>query len=82
MQWPGGYNGEDDQWPGCLNGSLVSTLSPTVVNELRIGYKNDGAEPVGAVLRRKERPRRRPREPGKEPLGTAAHDTTGFRIIQ
>ncbi len=38
MQWPGGFNGANNRWPRVLNGSLVSTLSPTVVNELRIGY--------------------------------------------
>ena len=40
MQWPGGYDGANNKWPRLLNGSLVSTLSSTVVNELRIGYRN------------------------------------------
>jgi hypothetical protein len=38
MQWPGGFNGANNRWPRVLNGSLVSTLSPSIVNELRIGY--------------------------------------------
>ena len=37
--WPGGYNGANDKWPKVLNGSLVSTFSTTLVNELRVGYK-------------------------------------------
>src|SRR3989449_165901 len=37
--WPGGYSGANDKWPKVLNTSLVSTLSSSVVNELRIGYK-------------------------------------------
>jgi hypothetical protein len=38
MQWPGGFNGANNRWPRVLNGSLISTLTPSVVNELRIGY--------------------------------------------
>jgi hypothetical protein len=38
MQWPGGYNGASHRYPRVLNGSLVSTLSPSVVNEFRAGY--------------------------------------------
>jgi hypothetical protein len=38
-QWPGGFDGQNNRWPRVLTGSLVSTLSPTVVNEFRIGYK-------------------------------------------
>jgi hypothetical protein len=38
-QWPGGYYGTNYKWPMLYNFSLVSTLSPSVVNELRIGYK-------------------------------------------
>jgi hypothetical protein len=37
--WPGGYNGLANRWPKLFTGSLVSTLSANVVNELRIGYK-------------------------------------------
>jgi len=37
--WPGGYNGANDKWPKVLNSSLVSALSTTLVNELRVGYK-------------------------------------------
>jgi hypothetical protein len=39
MQWPGGYNGANNRWPTVMNGSLVSTLSSNIVNELRIGYR-------------------------------------------
>src|SRR5438093_1427054 len=39
--WPGGYNGSNTKDPRLLTISLVSTLSPTVVNELRIGKKTD-----------------------------------------
>ncbi len=38
-QWPGGYDGANNRWPRVFTGSLVSTLSSTMVNELRIGYK-------------------------------------------
>ena len=38
-QWPGGYYGENFKWPMLYNFSLVSTLSSSVVNELRVGYK-------------------------------------------
>src|SRR5439155_10247014 len=39
--WPGGYNGSNTKDPRLLTISLVSTLSPTVVNALRIGKKTD-----------------------------------------
>ncbi|HYR43700.1 MAG TPA: carboxypeptidase-like regulatory domain-containing protein, partial [Terriglobia bacterium] len=39
MQWPGGYNGANNRWPRVANISFVSTLSPTIVNELRVGYR-------------------------------------------
>ncbi len=38
-QWPGGYYGENHIRPQVLGLSLVSTLSPTIVNELRVGYR-------------------------------------------
>ena len=38
--WPGGYNGKAQRHPRLTTGSLVSTLSPNLVNELRVGYKN------------------------------------------
>jgi len=38
-QWPGGYYGDNYKWPMVANFSLVSTLSSTVVNELRVGYR-------------------------------------------
>src|SRR6266705_51419 len=40
QQWPGGYDGANDKWPRIYNGSLVSTLSSSIVNELRVGYRN------------------------------------------
>jgi hypothetical protein len=39
MNWPGGYNGSNQKWPMLYNGALVSTLSQSIVNELRIGFK-------------------------------------------
>ncbi|MBI2150005.1 MAG: TonB-dependent receptor, partial [Acidobacteria bacterium] len=42
--WPdlgqGHYYGAHYRWPTVLATSLVSTFSPTVVNELRVGYKD------------------------------------------
>ena len=40
MNWPGGYNGAAERRPRLFTGSLVSTLTPNIVNELRVGYKN------------------------------------------
>lgn len=37
--WPGGYNGEVRRAPRVITGSLVSTLSPTIVNEFRLGTR-------------------------------------------
>ena len=37
--WPGGYNGLIRRAPRVLTGSLVSTLSPTIVNEFRLGTR-------------------------------------------
>ncbi len=37
--WPGGYNGSVRRAPRVLTGSLVSTLSPTIVNEFRVGTR-------------------------------------------
>ncbi len=39
--WPGGYNGVNWKDPRLLNVSFVSTLSPTLVNELRGGWKTE-----------------------------------------
>lgn len=41
MNWPGGYNGVNWKDPRLMTLSLVSTLSPTVVNELRVGRKSE-----------------------------------------
>jgi hypothetical protein len=37
--WPGGYQGQNDKWPRLYNFSFVSTLSSSVVNELRVGLR-------------------------------------------
>src|SRR5262245_6225517 len=37
--WPGGYNGLINQLPRIFTASLVSTLSPSILNELRVGYR-------------------------------------------
>src|SRR5947209_9112875 len=39
MQWPNGYNGANSRKPRLFTVSLVSTLSSSLVNELRVGYK-------------------------------------------
>jgi len=39
--WPGGYNGSNTKDPRLLTISFVSTLSSSVVNELRVGKKTD-----------------------------------------
>jgi len=38
-QWPSGFNGSIDHNPRVYTGSFVSTLSPTLVNEFRFGYR-------------------------------------------
>ncbi len=40
-EWPGGFNGANWKDPRVMNVSFVSTLSPTVVNELRVGRKTE-----------------------------------------
>ena len=37
--WPGGFQGQNDKWPRLYNFSLVSTLSPSLLNELRVGLR-------------------------------------------
>src|SRR5688572_8367769 len=39
--WPGGYNGTISRKPHVLTGSLVSTLSPNLVNEFRMGARKN-----------------------------------------
>jgi hypothetical protein len=39
--WPGGYNGSVKRSPRVFTGSLVSTLSPTIVNEFRFGSRKN-----------------------------------------
>src|SRR5688572_23859392 len=38
-QWPGGYQGANHKYPRVYTGSLVSTISPALVNELRVGWR-------------------------------------------
>ncbi len=38
-QWPGGFNGEIRYWPDTYTGAWTSTISPTLLNEFRIGRK-------------------------------------------
>jgi hypothetical protein len=38
-QWPSGFNGSIDHHPRVYTGSFVSTLSPSLVNEFRFGYR-------------------------------------------
>jgi hypothetical protein len=38
-QWPGGYQGANHKYPRIYNFSLVSTITPNVVNEFRAGYR-------------------------------------------
>jgi Carboxypeptidase regulatory-like domain/TonB dependent receptor len=39
--WPGGYDGIVRRAPRVITGSLVSTLSPTIVNEFRVGTRKN-----------------------------------------
>jgi hypothetical protein len=39
--WPGGFNGAVRRAPRVLTGSLVATLSPTIVNEFRLGSRKN-----------------------------------------
>ena len=39
--WPGGYNGSVKRKPRVFIGSVVSTLSPTIVNEFRFGSRKN-----------------------------------------
>jgi hypothetical protein len=39
--WPGGYNGIVRRAPRVITASLVSTLSPAVVNEFRVGTRKN-----------------------------------------
>jgi hypothetical protein len=39
--WPGGYNGSVRRAPRVFTGSVVSTLSPTIVNEFRSGTRKN-----------------------------------------
>ena len=38
-QWPSGYNGLIDHHPKIFTGSFVSTITPTLVNEFRFGFR-------------------------------------------
>jgi hypothetical protein len=37
--WPGGYQGQNDKWPRLYDFSFTSTLSPTLLNEVRVGLR-------------------------------------------
>ena len=37
--WPGGYRASTSRKPQVVTGSLISTLSPTVLNEFRFGWR-------------------------------------------
>lgn len=39
--WPAGYNGMVRRKPRVITGALVSTLSPTIVNEFRVGTRKN-----------------------------------------
>ncbi len=39
--WPGGFNGSVRRAPRIMTGSVVSTLSPTIVNEFRMGSRKN-----------------------------------------
>ena len=47
-EWPGGFNGRIDQHPRVVTASLVSTLSPTIVNEARFGMRRGRLEALQA----------------------------------
>ena len=38
-QWPSGYNGMIDHHPKIFTGSFVSTITPSLVNEFRFGFR-------------------------------------------
>jgi hypothetical protein len=50
-QWPGGYYGDNRRWPIVANFSLVSSLSATVLSELRIGYRRTKQYAWGPMFR-------------------------------
>ncbi len=49
--WPGGFDGSVERKPEFYAASLVSTLSPTVVNEFRFGHKKSWHYGKGSVFR-------------------------------
>jgi hypothetical protein len=49
--WPGGYNGIISKKPRVLTGSLVSTLSSTLVNEFRMGTRKNWIYTWASFLR-------------------------------
>ena len=46
-EWPGGFTGGRNAWPRVYSGMLVSTLSPTVVNEFRFGWRKGSRVTLG-----------------------------------
>jgi hypothetical protein len=49
--WPGGYNGPISRKPHVLTGALVSTLSPTLLNEFRMGARKNWTYVWASFLR-------------------------------
>jgi hypothetical protein len=49
--WPDGYSGTVLRKPKFYSGSFVSTVSPTVVNEFRFGYRQGWHYGFGSALR-------------------------------
>ena len=47
-QWPGGYSGEVARNPDVYSAALISTLSPTIVNEFRAGLRRSHYEAHGS----------------------------------
>ena len=47
-EWPGGFNGQIQQHPRVFTSSFVSTISPTMVNEVRFGMRRGRLEALQA----------------------------------
>jgi hypothetical protein len=47
-EWPGGFNGQIQHHPRVYTASIVSTLSPSVVNEVRLGMRRGRLEALQA----------------------------------
>src|SRR5262249_31974692 len=40
--WPGGFRGKSFRHPQLLAGNFTSTLSPSIINEARVGLRREG----------------------------------------